>query len=460
VVLTKVGRTAEGSAAAASHTASLTGEDEVYEALFRQYGVHRADTTDELLDIAYAVTRNQVPRGRRVGVISMSGGVGVQISDYIGDAGLKLGEVPQEVQDKLRALVPNCSPRNPIDMTGLVTTDAHIMQETATLTLGADAFDAIVIFLGITGSAPSMAVPMQEALTAAVKAHPGRLILLSITAPPEMQAEYDKLGFLVFEDPSRAVKVLSALVRFQENFDRPPIERPAPFDVPLAWPTGGRFNEAQAKALVAACGVRSPRETLVQTPEEAAAAAAEIGGPVAVKVVSADIAHKTEVGGVALGLSTPEAAAEAVARMAQVVPARSPGAVIDGYLISEMVSGGVECIIGAHRDPALGPVVTFGLGGVLVELLKDTTCRLAPVGEAEAAAMIGEIKAAPLLTGYRGGPRYDVAALARAISAISRLVASHCDHIDSLEVNPAVVLPEGQGVVALDAVVQPPRARA
>ena len=455
VVVMKVGRTAEGSAAAASHTASLTGQDSVYDALFEEYGVHRARTTDELLDVAAALSRRTLPKGPRVGVISISGGVGVQIADFVSDAGLTMGSVPAETQERLRALVPHCSPSNPIDMTGLVTTNHEIMEKTLDAVFEADAFDATLIFLGITGAAPSMARPLQEAIARAHARAPDQLVLVSVTCPPEMMREYEAQGMLGFEDPSRAVATLAALWKFRQTFDRaiPPIVE-LPAAEPLALPEDGRLNEAAAKALLARHGVRSPREGLAASAAEAARLATEIGFPVAVKVVSADILHKTEVGGVALGLADAPAVEAAVNRMIETIPGHLPDARIDGYLVSEMVKGGVECIVGISQDEAFGPVITFGLGGTLVELLKDTVCALAPVTEERAMEMIGQVRTAPLLTGYRGGPRHDVEALAKAISGISVLAAQHADTITTIEVNPLVVQPGKGGVIALDAVIE------
>jgi acyl-CoA synthetase (NDP forming) len=455
VVVMKVGRTAEGSAAAASHTASLTGQDNVYDALFEEYGVYRARTTDELLDVSYALSRRSLPKGPRVGVISISGGVGVQIADFVSDAGLTMGQVPEATQDKLRALVPHCSPRNPIDMTGLVTTNHDIMEKTLDAVFEANAFDATLIFLGITGAAPSMARPLQQAIANAHARAPDQLVFVSVTCPPEMMREYDAKGMFAFEDPSRAVNALAALWRFRETFDSDiaaPLALPAV--EPLELPEDGKLNEAAAKALLAEHGVRSPREAVAKDAAEAARLAADIGFPVAVKVVSPDILHKTEVGGVALRLADAAAVEAAVSRMAETIPQHLPDARIDGYLVSEMVTGGVECILGISQDEAFGPVVTFGLGGTLVELLKDTVCALAPVSVDQARAMIGKVRTAPLLTGYRGGPRHDIEALAQAISGLSVLAAQHEGTITTIEVNPLVVRPDGGGVIALDAVIE------
>lgn len=459
VVMMKVGRTSEGSKAAASHTASLTGEDKVYDALFEKYGVYRPRTTDEMLDVVSALSLKRPLKGNRIGVISISGGVGVQIADFVSDAGMRMGQLPDEAQAALRALVPACSPHNPIDMTGLVTTNHDIMEKTLDIVLGAGAFDATLIFLGITGVAPSMAGPLQAAISAAYARHPDQLLSVAITAPDAMVREYEAQGILTSEDPSRAVAALGALNRFRISAargaaagqDQPGTAKVCP---EASLPASGRFNEAEAKALLATIGLPSPREVVAADPSEAAKMAEEIGFPVAVKLVSADVLHKTEVGGVALGLTSGTEVEDAVRTMQAGIARLRPDAVVDGFLVSQMISDGAETILGVHRDPAFGPVVTFGMGGVLVELLQDTACALAPIGIDQARALIGRIKTEPLLTGYRGSPAHDVEALAQAIAAVSAFAARHRDRLRSLEINPLRVLPASGGVVALDAVIE------
>lgn len=457
VVMMKVGRTPEGRVAAASHTASLTGEDAVYDAIFREYGVYRARTTEELLDVAYALNGGKRPQGPRTAVISISGGVGVQMADFLSDAQLKLGTVPEHTQQQLRDIVPYCSPTNPIDMTGLVTANHDMLGRTLERVLESDAFDAVILFLGIVGMAPSMAGPICQALSEVSAKHTDRLLMVSVTTPPDLHEVYAKAGFLVYEDPSRAVTALAALHHFEQCFRQP---RP---DVPLCsdWPQDlvpsgvDALNEVQAKRLLAACGVRSPREVLVRSPQEAARAASDIGFPVAVKVVSADIPHKTEYGGVALNLGSETAVSDAVTQMAAHIPRALPNARIDGYLVSEMVVGGIECILGVRNDPAFGPMVTVGLGGVLVELLRDVVTRPAPLNPAQALEMLQGLKTWPLFAGWRGAPPADAEALAEAMASLSQLAVAQRDRIAEIEVNPVVVRNRGQGVVALDAVIHP-----
>jgi acetate---CoA ligase (ADP-forming) len=464
VIMMKVGRTAEGSKAAASHTASLTGEDAVYDALFEKYGVYRPRTTGEMLDIVSALSLNRPLKGDRIGVISISGGIGVQIADFVSDAGMRMGQLPSEAQAALRALVPACSPHNPIDMTGLVTTNHDIMEKTLDIVLGAKAFDATLIFLGIAGVAPSMAEPLKNAIRKAYARHPEQLLSIAITAPDAMVRDYETLGILTTEDPSRAVAALGALNWFRTcslksvsaaalhvaDCNQATLKQEQHHELISA----GRFNEAEAKALLAQIGIASPREAIAKSPEEAAAHATSIGLPVAVKLVSADIIHKTEVGGVMLNLTSPEQVRDAVRTMQAHIATLRPDARIDGFLVSQMISEGVETIIGIHRDPSFGPVVTFGLGGTLVELLKDTVCALAPVTIEEARAMVAKIKTAPLLSGYRGGPAHDVEALAEAIVAVTAFAAQQKHQLRTIEINPLRVLPGNGGVMALDAVIE------
>ncbi len=451
VVMMKVGRTEEGRRAAASHTASLTGEDQVYDAVFEKYGVFRPRTTEEMLDVCAALSLKRPLKGSRVGVISISGGVGVQIADYVSDAGLAMGTLPAADQAALKALVPACSPNNPIDMTGLVTTNHDIMEKTLDVTLASEAFDATIIFLGIAGAAPSMAGPLQQAIARATSRRPDQLVCVAVTAEPDMVRGYAAQGLLTCEDPSRAVATLAALDHFRRLDIAPSSQPPAS---PVRLPELQTFNEAQAKALLAELGIRGPREALARTSAEAAQRAAEIGCPVALKIVSPDIAHKTEVGGVRLGLATPQAVEDAADVMLTAVAARAPGARLDGFLVSEMIADGVETIVGVHRDPVFGPALTFGLGGVLVELLKDTACALAPISPQEALSLAAKIRTAPLLSGYRGGPAYDLDALAKAISAVSAFAAANADRLKSLEINPLVVRPGAGGIVALDAAIE------
>lgn len=453
VIVVKAGHTDIGAAAAASHTASLVGSDDIYEAVFREYGVFRAHSTEEALDVAYALSRGILPTDPRVAVFSLSGGVGVQIADYMGEEGLELPALSEPVQAAIKVLSPQAATRNPIDITAQFMNDPPMVDKTLDLILGTEKYTTVLSFLSTVGLVPSIAATMIESLRGVAKRYPDRLHIVSIVGTPEIVAEMEAMGCLLFEEPQRAVRALGALVRFAQAFDRPAAEVTA--HAPAArLQAGQRFNEHQAKALLQACGIQIPGEQVCATAAEAAAASKAIGFPVAVKVVSADILHKTEVGGVALGLQDAAQVSEAVTRMEASVRAHRPDARIDGYLVSRMVSGGVECVLGVKRDPVFGPVLAFGLGGIMVEVLEEVAVRLVPLNEAQALDMVRETAAWKMLQGFRGGPPGDLPALASAIAAVSRLAAENADCIETIEINPLRVMPAGQGVIALDAVVE------
>jgi len=279
--------------------------------------------------------------------------------------------------------------------------------------------------------------------------------VLSMVGPPEVVARYEAAGCLVFEDPTRAVRAVAALTRIARTLAAPAAAAAQPEPVTLP---AGRLDELAAQRLLAAAGVPMVESELAATPEAAAAIAARLGGRVALKIASADIAHKTEAGGVMLGVD-PARAAAAHGDLVQRVRAASPEAAIDGVLVSPMVDDGVETIIGMRNDPTFGPMVLLGLGGVLVELLDDVALRPAPFGEDEARRMIDELRGRALLDGVRGRPPADVDALARALARLSRFAAGSVGQVDSAEVNPFVVRPRGLGALGLDALVMRPSQR-
>ncbi|WP_167525595.1 acetate--CoA ligase family protein [Cupriavidus oxalaticus] len=457
VVLMKVGATEAGAAAAASHTAALAGADDIYDAVLREYGAYRAQSSEEVLDVVYALSAGKPLRKRRLGVATISGGAGVQIADFACAAGLALPAPPAATQRALREIVPFGSPANPVDMTAQISNEPGIFAATLDALLDAG-YDSILMWLGPAVGNARAGGPIRETVERIAARRPDVLQTISLIGGPELVRPYEAAGCLLFEEPCRAIRALAALEFFEGVFSRPLPQRPDVAQMPLL-EAGTAYNEADAKRLLACAGVPLPDERLVRTPEEAADAARRIGRPVAVKVVSADIRHKSDVGGVALSLASPEAVAETVRRMAREIPPRAPGAHIDGFLVSPMLQDGVECIVGVHADPLFGPVMMFGLGGVLVEVVQDVAFALAPLDEAGALDLIRRVKGHRLLTGFRGRPPADVPALARAIAGISRLAARNADRLLALEVNPLCVLPEGQGVVALDAVVQTGRTR-
>lgn len=454
VVVIKVGRTPDGSRAAASHTAALAGEDAVFAEVFRAFGVHRADSVEEMLDVAYAATRGRTPRGPRLVLLSPSGGFAVQMTDQAIQAGLELPAVPEAIQARIRALVPQAVAANPVDLTGQILNELPQFGRVLDLLLEGDDYDGAALFVGMAGAAPSLAGAWEEALTAAARRHPGKSLLLSILGEPARLQRYEEAGFAVFEDTARMLRAHAAWVRSAAAFARGPVRRAAAVEPHWAGlDPAACGNEAQAKQLLAALGIPAPREVLCADAEAAAQAAQAMGGPVALKVVSADLPHKTEVGGVELALADAQAVRAAVARITASVRAARPGARIEGWLVAEMAGAGVECLLGIRHDPTFGPIVLFGSGGVLAEWLEDRAIGLAPLDEAQARALVARTRVARLLEGYRGRPACDVPALVAALCRLSHFAAARADTPFGLEINPLLVRPAGAGVVALDALV-------
>lgn len=454
VVVTKIGRTQAGAQAAASHTAALAGDDAVYDALFRQYGAVRARTIEEFFNLGYALdTWKQRPQGKRLGIFTISGGVGALMADDAQDAGLSLPEPAADAQARLLERVPFASGRNPVDVTGQVVSEPGLLLATAEDMLADGRYDALAVFLAAAGSSDAL-WPTFETFAREMRARrPDVPLAISALFPPERRRELEKLGTLVFTDPSAAIRTIGAVAGLAAQSDADPDHA-----VPSAQPTApllASYNEVQAMDVLRQAGLPVPDCTLAADADAAARAAAEMGGPVVLKVVSPDILHKSDVGGVKLGLSGDDAVRGAHAAILDNVRTHRPDARIDGVLVAPMAKKGVECIAGVHCDPVFGPVVMFGLGGVFVEVLKDVSFRLAPFGRQQALSMIREIKGYALLQGARGTPPCDIEALADALVALSRFAYARRNDFSSVEINPLLALPEGSGALALDAVLIP-----
>ena len=463
VVFQKVGVTEVGAQAARSHTASLAGADRVYEAAFRQFGAYRARDTDEMLDIAYAASFGVFPESPRVALVSISGGVGVQMADAAVGFGLDVAPLSESAQTRLKAALPYASPRNPVDITAQAFNRVDLIADNLGIVFEEEQHDAVVAFFTYVAAADGMVEPIRDAIHAARERRPGCALVLSIVAPPDVVRQYEAVGCPVFEDPTRAVRSVAALHRFSRIFAEGADEVPSAgaggmsdartiAPRPRSLPEGP-ISEREAKRLLSEAGVPVVREELARTADEAARIAAAFDGLVAVKLCSPGVLHKTELGGVVLNVSNGTEARRAYETITARARAADPAVRIEGVLIAPMITGGIETILGVRHDPTFGPVVMFGLGGTLVEVIEDVSFRVAPFGEAEARRMIEETRAAKVLRGTRGKGPYDVAALAAALSCLSVFAAEHGDRIDSAEINPFVVLPEGHGAVALDAVI-------
>lgn len=452
IVMMKVGRSKLGGAAAQSHTASIAGDDAVTQAVLDEFGVVRARTTEEMLDIAYAATRRIYPARNTLGVLTVSGGAGVLISDAAEAAGVPMPPMPEEAQAKLRGLVPFCAPRNPVDCTAQVTNDLKLISRFAESVAVDGGYASILSFWSQTAAGRSVGPSLHEQMRAVRAAHPDRLWVMSMLAPNKIK-DYEADGWLVFEDPSRAVVAIEAMGRFGAAFakaEAPQAEVPLPeVTLPATNP-----SEAVAKALLAAAGVPAVPEHAAPDSEAAVAAAEQIGYPVVLKILSPDILHKSEIGGVLLDVADADAVRHGFATLLDRARHHAPAARIEGVLVAKQIKGAVEMALGVFRDPVFGPVAMVGLGGIFIEVLKDVAFRRCPFDVTEAERLIRSLRGFPVLDGARGRPKADVAALARALSALSAFAVAAGPKLAGVDVNPLLVLPEGQGCYAADAVIE------
>jgi acyl-CoA synthetase (NDP forming) len=447
VVIMKVGHSSAGAAAAASHTAALAGEDAVYDAVLRQYGAHRARSVDEFLDVGYAALKGRRPAGGKLGIITMSGGAGVLMADAAGDVGLAVSPLSEATQATMRAILPYAGVQNPVDVTGQIANDKTLYPRFGTVMLEQGGFDAIAGFHAVGGLDSETGDAIADTWEGLRALFPDVPVFLSMLSTPALRARLEALRIPVFDEPGRMVHAIAALARFAPPpADAPPSPRPAVL-------TGEALSEAAASRILAAAGVPMLAHRIAATAAEAVAAAEALGMPVVLKIVSADIAHKTEIGGVKLNLASAEAVAQAYDAIRAGVAQHAPAARIEGVMVAPMARGGTEMIAGVQRDPVFGPVVMLGLGGVLVEVLRDVSFRHAPFSPADARAMVAELRGAAILDGVRGQKPADIAALVDALVALGRFAADNAATLAGVEINPLLVRPEGEGVIGLDALV-------
>ena len=453
VVAFKIGRSEAGARAAVSHTGAMAGSDRMYDAFLRQLGVIRVQHFSDLLDVPAALATGRHLRGNRVAILTSTGGAGTLVSDELGLAGFETPAPDEPTAAALRALQTGSEAvldRNPIDVT-LAGLRPDLLRGAIKALLASPTYDALTIIVGSSGLAQPelMAGALQDCLPDSDKP------VFAYVSPhaPEVARLLMQRGVPAYFAAESCAAGYDAL-RWVKEF-RVPQGQDGPSDAPrVQIPGAGSLDEAQAKQWFAQFGIPGVHECVVTQPEEALAAARSMGERVVLKMLSSQITHKSEVGGVAVGV-TPEELPQRMRHMADAVQAAT-GNRPDRFLVQSMVTGGVELILGLHRD-ALGTAVLLGMGGVTAELFQDTCLRMLPpqggLSHEEALSMARELKTWPLLDGYRGRPVADVPALVEAIVAFSRM-AAHCgERLVEAEINPLFVLPRGQGVLAADGVV-------
>ena len=453
VIFMKVGSTEAGARAAASHTASLAGEDAIYDGLFKQYGVYRAETTEEMADVAYACQFGRYPNGPKIGLQTISGGIGVQMADAASKKGFDVAPLPKSTQEKIIKLIPFAGVNNPVDFTGQVLNERKLLEDSMRFVIDEADYDSQILYLASLPISEFTKDISLEIFTALRKRYPEELMFLSMIGPQESRKPYEEIGYPCFEDHSLAVRAMAALKYFAEVFKQGKQKVIASTKGNKLARLEKNISEFEAKSILSAAGIPANREFLTQSCEEAIEAQKTIDGPVVLKVASPDIPHKTEIGGVLLNLTTKEEVEESYQKLITNVQSNAPKAKIDGIIVAEMITGGIETVLGVTKDPVFGPTVMFGLGGVFVEVLKDVTFRVAPFGPEEAHRMIDEIRGRAVLDGARGAPPADLDALANAISKLSIFAAENSDTIQTIDINPFLALPKG--ALAVDALIIP-----
>jgi acyl-CoA synthetase (NDP forming) len=454
VMIWKAATTDAGIKAAASHTANMTGSADLYRAALRQAGLIEVDDVEPIVDVAKLFAQGRLPEGNRVGVLSISGGSSIVFADAAVKGGLTLPPFSPATIAALRKVVPAyASPENPADVTASFFNNMGLLTEALGIVLADPNIDQLAILLASVSGPAAAGACTAIAAAAAASGKPVHVAWSGRHAKSaEAVAALTNAGVPFLTTPVRLARAAAALARFAEDRRRLLPRRPPGVRLPpsLELPAGAvTLNEAESKAVLAAFGIPTARELLVPSGADAVAAAAGLTPPFAVKIVSRDIAHKTEAGGVLLKVAR-DSLAEAVRTVTANATWAVPGAKVDGVLVSEMAEG-VEALIGVINDASFGPVVALGLGGVLTEVLKDVTYRIAPFDLDTAREMIADLRAARLFDGYRGQPPADKEALARALVAASQMAAALGDRLKEADINPLFVGPAG--VVAADALV-------
>jgi len=458
LIIVKSGRTTAGARAASSHTGTLAGSDRAFTAAFRQSGVLRAESIEELFDFARAFAYQPLPKGPNLCIVTNAGGPGIIAADAVERSMVRMASLSAATVETLRgALPPTAALYNPVDVIG----DAREDRYKAALDAVASDSSVDGVLALSTPQAMTDYDKFAEAVGQAAKACDKPIFTAFMGEASLIKARtiLRKYGVPQYPYPEPAVKTFEAMVKYRNWLDSSPA---APQQFPAdkgrvaqlfdAARRQGRnqLGEREAREVIAAYGFRLPQNVLTRTVDEAVATATRIGFPVAMKIVSPDILHKTDVGGVRLALKDAAAVAEGFQGIDTSVRRFFPNAVVQGIAVQEMVVGGKEVILGMTRDPSFGPLLMFGLGGIYVEVLKDVAFRVAPIGPTEAEAMIREIHSFPLLRGVRGEQPSDMGAMVEALGRLSQLCTDFPEIVE-LDINPLLVRPEGRGAVAIDA---------
>ena len=446
MIVTKVGRTAAGARAAASHTGSLAGEDAVFDGIVRQFGAIRARNEEHMLDIVDLATGSAPPKGRGLGIITQSGGAGVLMSDRAEEVGLTVPALaPQTVSRLKQVLPPFGAVGNPVDVTAQFIADPSMLKESVKAVLADPEIHVAAIWLQLMDG---FVEPLTETFRQIRDETDKPFVVAWVAAPEKGLQALRNLGICALRGAEPAIDAIAALVDWAEARPTASCSEPLSLPQPLTAPATGPVTSVDAAGMLADAGVPVAALELAESADEAVAAAERLGFPVALKIESADILHKTEIGGVDINLKDAAAVRTSFEKLMDRVARQVPHAHVSGVIVQQMASGTVELVIGTRRDPIFGPVVMVGIGGVFVEVVKDVVFHHAPVSEMAAGKMLDMLEGRAILHGVRGAPPIDKDALCRVIAALSRFAAANADWLDELDLNPVLAGPDG--LVAVD----------
>lgn len=450
IVALKSGRSEAGRQAAQSHTGALANEDRIVDAFFEHHGIWRAPDMRGLVEATELYLKGWKPQGRRLVAISNSGAVCVMTADAASAVGMPMAKLAPETDAKLKGILPSfATTTNPIDLTAALLSNSRLFGDILPVIATDPAADAFIIGVPVAGQGYDVEAFSRDA--AAFAKQTGKPLVVAATQP-SVAAQFAANGTSVFPTEVEAVTALHQYLAHHELMARARATKhlpPSPSAAPVEQTQ--MLNEADSLALLAARGIGVVAHRLCRSRAEAIAAFAQIGGPVVVKGCSADIAHKSELGLVQLGVASREEAGEVYTRMEEII--RKQGARFDGVIVAAMAKGRREIMIGAHRDPVFGPVVALGDGGKYVEIFKDTALLLPPFAASDVAEALAKLRIAPLFAGVRGEPPMDVAALSDAVVQIGELMRDDAAGVMSIDLNPVMLASSGEGCVVVDAVV-------
>lgn len=459
ILVLKVGKAEVGSRAAASHTGALTGSDAVYDAVFKQRGIVRLGALEDLFEVSSLFSKYKPPKGTRIGMLTTTGGGATILADACGVLGFNFPKPSEETVRVSSQWLPDfASTANPLDVTMSGVGGGY--SKSLDLFLRDENFDIVIAVVGTSAQfEPEMGVkPILERDKTIDKP------VVSFLNPNAEKAlkllEGD--GIPTFRTPEACARALRYLVDYGRFLEKHPTVKAAPSRGPLEDLAKIKeildspqraLDEYRSKLILARYGIPIVREGVATSLEEALAIAREIGLPVVLKVLSSDILHKTEAGTVKPGIISEEDFREAYGEILENARAYKPDAAIDGILVQEMVQGGTEVIVGTSHDPQFGPTVMFGLGGIFVEVYRDVSLRVVPLTRTDAEEMIDEVRGSALLEGYRGRQKGDVEGIIDVILKVSQLAMDLGEEVRELDINPLIVLGEGRGVKAADALI-------